>query len=140
MALRKFLFGFNSAEYKKFQILFVNGEKAGLISNDTLDMMYKSLERLFFIRVMSIGVCGTFSYMVPIPLDFLFMVGAKVMIFSISHRGLTFMAKMDYLDKLKATCEKNALYEKIELMDIPMSDKIFLKGFEKKQEMNEKES
>ena len=73
-------------------------------------------------------------------LDFLYMIGMKLMIFSISHRGLTFMAKMDYLTKLKATCEDNALHEKIELMDMPISDKIFLKGFEKKQDLKDEDN
>ena len=50
------------------------------------------------------------------------------------------MAKMDYLTKLKATCEDNALHEKIELMDMPISDKIFLKGFEKKQDLKDEDN
>jgi hypothetical protein len=130
MALKKFIFGFNSAEFQRLHILFMNGEKAGLVPSESVDSLYQSMEKLSIFRLFSLGICGTFTYVLPVPLDFVYMVGAKIMIFSLGHRSLTFLPKMEYLNKLHRICEEFELDKKTDLMEIPENDRIFLKGFE----------
>ncbi|OMJ66563.1 hypothetical protein SteCoe_36550 [Stentor coeruleus] len=126
MALRRFLFGMNQHEFTKYRILFVNGDKAGLIPENQLEDMFKIMEKLFIKRSIAFVFSGVFAFSVPVPLDLILKVPVKFVIFSLSYRGLIYKSKVDLVEKMKNLCIDLDLENKVDEMQISVKEKKIL--------------
>lgn len=126
MAFKGF-FGIDLLMFRRNQILFVRGEKAGLIPKETIDAMYNTMQTHFIWRLTSLSLCGTCVYFLPLPFETIFILPSKLLIMAFSHRILTFKAQMEYFNRMQACCEDNNLVEKVNLMELDEIDKRVLK-------------
>jgi hypothetical protein len=139
MALRRFLFGMDHHEFTKYRILFVNGDKAGLIPENQLEDMFKIMEKLFIKRSIVFVFSGVFAFYVPVPLEMILKVPVKLVIFSFVYRGLLYKSKMDLIEKLRNLCIDQNLESKIGLMNLSTKEKRILNSIlEREKEKSEK--
>lgn len=136
MALRRFLFGIDHHEFTKYRILFVNGDKAGLIPENHLEDMFKIMEKLFIKRSIVFVFSGVFAFYIPVPLEMILKVPVKLVIFSLTYRGFLYKSKMDLVEKLRNLCIDQDLESKIGLMNLSLKEKKILNSILEREKEN----